>query len=236
MLYLKYEHPPTHTLRDVTKKVFCMNFTISRRQQQQGMPKANHMYWSGIYGCSSKIVALKGEFSAAFGPRWPRFSWLLRPTKCLYIFMVPASLILHSNRWKADLWELLTLTNLTCIPDNKWATSWENLFMPYANNKDEDHPAHPRSLISAFAVRFLDSIIHILVKSQNFKTLASLCTWAGRSESYLVANHRTGFLVMWLKWKWPWADRHSKSIVMNLHFYENNFFLFSFFFHDPTEW
>ena len=30
------------------------------------------------------------------------------------------------------------------------ATSWENLFMPYANNKGADQPAHPRSLISAF--------------------------------------------------------------------------------------
>ena len=26
-----------------------------------------------------------------------------------------------------------------------WATSWENLFMPYANNKGADQHAHPRS-------------------------------------------------------------------------------------------
>ena len=30
------------------------------------------------------------------------------------------------------------------------ATSWETLFMQYANNKGADQPAHPRSLISAF--------------------------------------------------------------------------------------
>ena len=42
------------------------------------------------------------------------------------------------------------------------ATSWENLFMPYANNKSADQPAHPRSLISAFAVRCLDSIIPLV--------------------------------------------------------------------------
>ena len=30
--------------------------------------------------------------------------------------------------------------------------------MPYANNKGADQPAHPRSLISAFAVRCLDSM------------------------------------------------------------------------------
>ena len=29
-----------------------------------------------------------------------------------------------------------------------WTTPWENLFMPYANNKGTDQPGHPRSLIS----------------------------------------------------------------------------------------
>ena len=33
--------------------------------------------------------------------------------------------------------------------------------MSYANNKDADQPAHPRSLISAFVVRFVDSIISV---------------------------------------------------------------------------
>ena len=31
-----------------------------------------------------------------------------------------------------------------------WAMSWENLFMPYANNKGADQSAHLRSPISAF--------------------------------------------------------------------------------------
>ena len=43
-----------------------------------------------------------------------------------------------------------------------WATSWENLLMPYANNNGADQPAHPRSLISTFVVRCLDSIISLL--------------------------------------------------------------------------
>ena len=42
-----------------------------------------------------------------------------------------------------------------------WATSWENLFMPYANNKGADQPAHPRSLISTFIVCCLDSVISL---------------------------------------------------------------------------
>ena len=32
----------------------------------------------------------------------------------------------------------------------------------YANNKDADQPAHPRSLISAFVVRCLDSVMSLL--------------------------------------------------------------------------
>ena len=31
-----------------------------------------------------------------------------------------------------------------------WAKSWQNLLLPYANNKGAAQPAHPRSLISAF--------------------------------------------------------------------------------------
>ena len=34
--------------------------------------------------------------------------------------------------------------------------------MSYANNKGADQPAHPRSLIGAFVVRCLDSIISLI--------------------------------------------------------------------------
>ena len=43
-----------------------------------------------------------------------------------------------------------------------WASSWENLFMPYATNKGADQPVHPHSLISAFFVHCLDNIIPLL--------------------------------------------------------------------------
>ena len=45
---------------------------------------------------------------------------------------------------------------------NNWVTSCKSLFLPNANNKGADQPAHPRSLISAFIVRCLDSIIPLL--------------------------------------------------------------------------
>ena len=38
--------------------------------------------------------------------------------------------------------------------------------MPYANNKGADQPAHPCSLISAFVVRCLDSIISLVSISE----------------------------------------------------------------------
>ena len=72
-------------------------------------------------------------------------------------------------------------------PDYVWATSWENLFLPYANNKDADQPTHLRSLISAFVVRCLDSILPLLIIAQ-ISRLACFCSWAGRFESYLVTN------------------------------------------------
>ena len=48
------------------------------------------------------------------------------------------------------------------VSENIWATSWENLFLLYANNKGADQPAHSRSLISTFVVRCLDSIIYLV--------------------------------------------------------------------------
>ena len=35
-------------------------------------------------------------------------------------------------------------------------------FLPYANNKGSDQPVHPRSLISTFVVRCLDSVISLV--------------------------------------------------------------------------
>ena len=52
-----------------------------------------------------------------------------------------------------------------------WATSWENLFMSYANNKDADRTVHPRSLISIFVIRCLDSI-QLIPESIDFSCLA----------------------------------------------------------------
>ena len=61
--------------------------------------------------------------------------------------------------------------------------------MLYASNEGVDQPVHLRSLISAFVVHYLDSIISMLAKYK-ISRLASLCSWAGWFESYLDTNSR----------------------------------------------
>ena len=52
---------------------------------------------------------------------------------------------------------------------------------------------NPRGLISAFIVRCLDKCNISTRYSQNFKTLASICSRAGRFESHLVGNPEDSF-------------------------------------------
>ena len=64
-----------------------------------------------------------------------------------------------------DLKEILLVSN--------WAMSWENLFMLYVNNKGADQPAHLRSLISAYVVCCLDSMIPLVSNFLYTKVQAS---------------------------------------------------------------
>ena len=55
------------------------------------------------------------------------------------------------NRLKKELiWHIIILI---------WASRQVNLSSGFAKNKGADQPAHPRSLISAFVIRLLESII-----------------------------------------------------------------------------
>ena len=57
--------------------------------------------------------------------------------------------------------------------------------MSYANNKDADQPAHPRSLINVLVVRLLDSVTPILAKSKISRLwLASEAEHAGLSLTW----------------------------------------------------
>ena len=69
------------------------------------------------------------------------------------------------------------------------------MFMLYANNKGADQPAHPRSLISPFVVRCLDSIISLVSISEiSSLYLASVAAQAGLCLTW-SQTPKTGFLV-----------------------------------------
>ena len=70
--------------------------------------------------------------------------------------------------------------------------------MLYANNKAADQPAHPRSLISAFVVRYLDSIVSIVSRfAISLLSLASVAEQASLS----------------LTWSETPKDRFSRDVV-----------------------
>ena len=67
--------------------------------------------------------------------------------------------------------------------------------LPYANNKDADQPAHPRSLIGVFVIRSLDSIMPLVSISEiSSLYLASAAEQAGLSLTLSQAP-KTGFLL-----------------------------------------
>ena len=91
--------------------------------------------------------------------------------------------------------------------------------MSYANNKGADQPAHPRSLISAFVVRCLDSVMSIVsVTKLSSLLLASVAeqaslnpTWSETPEN--MFSHDEAQLLV------NTADRSSwySGILMFLH-------------------
>ena len=60
--------------------------------------------------------------------------------------------------------------------------------MPYANNKGADQPAHPRSLISSFVVRCLDSVMSLVsvtkISSLLLVLLASVAEQVSLSQAW----------------------------------------------------
>ena len=69
------------------------------------------------------------------------------------------------------------------------------MVLSYTNNKGADQLAHPRSLISAFVVRCLDSIIPLVSISESSSLyLASMAAQACLSVPW-SETPKTGFLV-----------------------------------------
>ena len=72
----------------------------------------------------------------------------------------------------------------------------------FANNTGADQPAHPRSLISAFVIRFLVSInVNLLQVNFHFFWLVSVAEETGMKHA-LSEPPKTGFLRTRPKWWW----------------------------------
>ena len=73
----------------------------------------------------------------------------------------------------------------------------------FANNKGADQPAHPRSLISAFLIRFLESTISKLATSEiSIFLLVPVAEQAGLNLN-LSETPKTGFVEtrpIWVNW------------------------------------
>ena len=70
------------------------------------------------------------------------------------------------------------------------------VYATYANNKSTDQPAHPRSLISAFVVHCLDSIIPLVSISGISSLYLALLAAQARLSLPWSQIPKTGFLVM----------------------------------------
>ena len=102
-----------------------------------------------------------------------------------------------------------------------WATSWENLFVPYANNKGTDQPVHPRSLISAFVVCCLDSLIPLVsISGISSLYLAPEAEQAGLSLPW-SQTPKTGFLMMRLILKWHIFNNFFIPFDTNFKWFQN---------------
>ena len=95
----------------------------------------------------------------------------------------------------------------------KWAMSCENLFMPYANNKGEDQPAHPRSLISAFVIRCYDSIIP-LVSISKISSLYLATLW----KSVIIQTQGISQASFIDPWCINWMKRNAKNNLFSIQF------------------
>ena len=88
--------------------------------------------------------------------------------------------------------------------------------MPYVSNKGADQPAHPRSLISTFVVRCLDSIISLVSISKiSSLQLASVAAQAGFSLT-LLKTLKIGFLVTRLNYS-PIRSVQKKTETININ-------------------
>ena len=137
------------------------------------------------------------------------------PLKLIYFIFCNSIMIMNSNETLTTVLRrgafcLFNFYCLNCFAKRYsifiWASSCENLFMPYANNSR-------RRLASAQFDQCLYCLLlrEIYIISSfyiwNFKTPARFCSWAGQFESYQLETLKTGFLMtrlIWCVFKFSW--------------------------------
>ena len=94
--------------------------------------------------------------------------WVERPRPRLLSVWFPKRFAVDkiSIKFQLPIFEAPRVKEIKLEQGLKWTTSWENLFLPYVNNKGTDQSAHPHSLISAFVVCYLDSIMSLVSISE----------------------------------------------------------------------
>ena len=139
---------------------------------------------------------------------WPRLWWVIKvltTVETVPIHFVQDQMI--SNVASLFLY-VITSFLLYLVPLEGYNLShvMRKPVMPYANNKGADQPAHLRSLISAFVVRCLDSIIlPVSISRISSVCLASVAGQARLSLTWSKTS-KTGFLVTRLIYRvclWP---------------------------------
>ena len=135
-----------------------LNVLVTKRQkllfiaQSTENIKTNHFTWSSIHNTVNIFIFKWNFVFAIFQESFVK----LNHHEIDHLSAANAKIKRCENRFTVI--SLLHWSSTVTI----WAAAWENLFMPYANNKGADQPAHPRSLISAYVVRCLDSVIPLL--------------------------------------------------------------------------
>ena len=148
-----------------------------------------------LYGCTGWSAPLL----FAYGMSCFRMTWPYDENK-IYFSQTHHKFIHYWNRiFEVSGWHMsAAVRKWPFMADHLWAMSWENLFLPYANNKGTYQPVHPCSLVSAFVVRCLDSILPLVsISEMSSLCLVSVTAQAGLSTPW-SETLKTGFLVMWL--------------------------------------
>ena len=79
----------------------------------------------------------------------------------LYHFIYVSFSLLESRKFRPFVSLIYCILQLYGTDDSNELGHEKMCLMPYANNKGADQPPHPRSLISAFVVRCLDSMMSL---------------------------------------------------------------------------